>query len=1339
VRGQDAIVANGPQQLLFGQAGGQLPITDLPDFPGSPDPHLYHGETPQFSQNVQFDHNGDLLFFVIDGRVYDREGYMIADDRGTVDCEDCLFRGISQVAITLVPGSCSQYYLVAADFQPTEHALGYSILDMGQPNRYWPNRTGRVLSYNDVANDPGLTAQFSNAYQTMPLWSEHGNGQFDESDRMINLDDLQPNSGVYEYGFHLAIYDTDRANEEKVLFAVDEAYLYYCTILPNGIERTNSLTQFQPLNSQTSVFGYGNRRDHVGGCAFQRTGTDPNDPVLFAMSATSLSQTGGPVPSVILFQVDFALNTVEWLQDVTTCQLTGPDLNITGLAFSPNADHLYVAQSEAPWLVAIDLGTYAVTDLATSLGIANPQQFSGATLSIDNSPLGGSDALIALSSSRTAFKAQPDQPTLPGSWNEPIPVTATLGARPTFIYPDGATPSCIPDMHNQGEQQIATLNAGACCVYTSELDGIPGHTFQSNNCTPLVWDQYSLLFGGGTTFTFSGDVIVPAGCQLQVTGKTLRFTPNARLIIKAGGSARFTNCTLTSLTCPGLRWPGVTVEGTTSADQYPLICGDQGFLDLKSTTISNAERGARCATEGIGGALLASGYGGVIYSSGSTFLNCIIGADLGDYHANFVGGVEDNLCYFSNTKFTIDNTWPDASQPSVQLYIHRTRKIRVFQCGFANDATTSIAGLGFGVVAQDAEVSVLGSILPNTSYVRNLIHGVWKFGGVLAPLTVNGMKFSNNQIGIRDDAGHWSRYTNNTFSVPDQNNYPQPRIGMQLWQSRFFTVERNTFTGQDQAIQPNENSIGIFFAGINPDQSTSWVYDDEQIYDNDFTDLYVGSLVNGIHRSDDGTQEDLGLRIFCGEYTNNVMDIGLAARSIIRPNQYDNNPPQLAGNRFYGAADCTNEFDWILDDNWNQNVGAYNNMVITYLHHEDPLCFATCPDPVNDDFVDNPLLFSGLFVESNACGNGVLDLLHSPLQARQAYTSAKQLCLEAKNLLDGATDGGERPDLIAELSQVDPALGTGFLRDRLMLNSPLSNAVLKAMILRELPMDPWHITQVCLENSPLDPGILELIRDQGHLDNFFMNVVDQAQSGQGPSAKQVLQQEWMLRRSQKARAFSELGWLWATDTVTPGGDDSLRFALENHGGLDHTWSRLALRLAEGDLAGASALLGTMRDDQSGMPQLQAVIGFGYACNNDWALLDNASVDLMIAFASSGVQGAAIYAGILSAHGLANVEPEVRFPNSERAMVLAPAGNSGTGATMSITAYPTPADEETWLTFPTELKGMRFQVRDVQGKLVYEGRFESAGLHRLRTREFADGVYSIVPVGSSISGRVLVQH
>ena len=86
---------------------------------------------------------------------------------------------------------------------------------------------------------------------------------------------------------------------------------------------------------------------------------------------------------------------------------------------------------------------------------------------------------------------------------------------------------------------------------------------------------------------------------------------------------------------------------------------------------------------------------------------------------------------------------------------------------------------------------------------------------------------------------------------------------------------------------------------------------------------------------------------------------------------------------------------------------------------------------------------------------------------------------------------------------------------------------------------------------------------------------------------------------------------------------------------------------------------------------------------------------------------------------------------------------GSGSTepliLGLTAYPTPADAETMLTFPPELKGVKFQVSDMQGKLVAEGRLESAGLHRLRTSQLADGVYSIALMGSSITGRVLVQH
>jgi len=75
--GQDAIVANGAQQIAVGAANGQVPVSSLPN-PTGTGPEQYNSEEPLYSQNIQYDDDGDLLFFVIDGKVFDRDGYMMS-------------------------------------------------------------------------------------------------------------------------------------------------------------------------------------------------------------------------------------------------------------------------------------------------------------------------------------------------------------------------------------------------------------------------------------------------------------------------------------------------------------------------------------------------------------------------------------------------------------------------------------------------------------------------------------------------------------------------------------------------------------------------------------------------------------------------------------------------------------------------------------------------------------------------------------------------------------------------------------------------------------------------------------------------------------------------------------------------------------------------------------------------------------------------------------------------------------------------------------------------------------------------------------------------------------
>ena len=751
-----------------------------------------------------------------------------------------------------------------------------------------------------------------------------------------------------------------------------------------------------------------------------------------------------------------------------------------------------------------------------------------------------------------------------------------------------------------------------------------------------------------------------------------------------------------------------------------------------------------CATEGT-----STGFGGIIYSSTTTFRNCTVGADLGDYHHS-PGSltVDNNASYFVYTRFETVAPLPDMTPLTCHLNIHNTRKVNVTHCSFANDA----AGLfledqwGAGIAANNAEVLVNNGTNPAYGFVRNLRYGVARTGAPDIPITVNNMRFSGCVVGIIDAGGYLGRYTNNTFDVPDGGENLTDRRGIFLWQSRSFTVERNAFTGGPLWL----GSTGIHFWGLSPIPNGQWNYAAEQIYDNTFTHLYMGTLVNGIHVSADGFKNPDGLQLLCGDYTDNITDVGIGIKSLIKSDQGTLDPQdfQLAGNRYYHNNDpvnCAGVHDWHIDTYWNA-VDPYTSMVIDYHRHEDPLCNIVCDQQVNyNDLTslwDDELNDSGTMDKESDCANGVLDDTHTPHEVHVAYLEARAEAIAAKNLLDGSTDGGERPDLLADLAQDNPWLSSSYLRDELMLHSPLSDAVLDSMILRAQPMDAWHITQVLVQNSPLNPRVLSVLRGSGVLDSFFENVVLQAQQGQGPSAKQLLEKELTVRMGEQARTWAQLGWLWGTDTVDTDAADSVRaqyfFA---GGGLDFTQARIEQLIAEGDWSTATAKLNALSDKWSGRNALLYLLQQGAAYGGEWGQLTAAEVDSLIACAEGGAQGAALIAGTLRAYGLADVLLDPVYPNSERAFqaVRTPFAQERDAREELIMAYPDPADEHTMITFPAEAQGGALELIDTQGRSIQRMRISSPGLVELNTSQLPDGAYQVRITGVDGVGRLLVKH
>jgi len=893
---------------------------------------------------------------------------------------------------------------------------------------------------------------------------------------------------------------------------------------------------------------------------------------------------------------------------------------------------------------------------------------------------------------------------------------------------------------------------GACCDFRTDMTGRPGMTLTANT----FWTATSNPFGNASSVTFAGDLVIASDARLIVNGLTLHFAPHAKLVVQRGARLVANNCTFTSA-CE--RWPGIRVEGNTSNpyqfdNPFLAIQFEQGQATLDHCTVENARYGVWCAREIVEDVPDFAYYGGFVQGLYSTFRNCNTGVLISDYHRfdgnnPNVGPEMPNRSYFAGCNFELTEDWPGGDHVAMGL-LQRVRHVRFLNCSFANNAPSLFApdAAGTGLMLFDALTYVDGTGNPAYSNFRNLTNGVYNAGGMFNPVRVQKMHFHNNVYGIFDAGSSFVEYCKNTFHVADQEAYPNARVGMYLWQTKHFTVEENAFNGVDRG-----RSVGIYFVGatVNEDGSPAgpWWYEDERIYNNTFNDLRAANLISGIHRGNKATDVDAGLQLLCGDYTDNTYDIALLERSIVRPNQGQSisgpNQNELAGNRFFSTSNCSSQFDWALDANWN-NINAYTSMVINYKRHEfpDDVVGVSCDQWLNPDleneFDDIPILFSGDFIKAEHSGGGVYPIVQGSIGTHQlGYLQAKNLLTAAINTYEGQVDLGDTPDLETALKQDAPYLPSATLRDLLLAKHPLSDDVLALMLKRTLPMDPWHITQVLLQNSKLNPGIWKLVQEQQLLGAFLLGLVQQAQTGSGLTAKQLLEQEIVQRRLEMTSHMNVLGHIYARDTTGIPTDSLTKMLLfdkdkENVIQSVHTLVGLQ-RYAE-----AQTLLNGQLGTYSGKQVLQDLMDLQQSVGNDWKTLSSGGKEQLAQLAMEGKAGSPQAAAILLSLGEEGPIPPVRFPNFTKSRRVAAYGRAGDLAEQPVLAcYPNPSHMSTFIAYPAELDGTELTLVDAKGAVVYTSRLNGNGLVEVDTQNLAEGLYQVVAPGTGLSTKLTVQH
>jgi hypothetical protein len=159
---QNPVWISGNQVLEF--SGIQSPqVYPLPEPQGVAPALRYNGQIADFNQIIQFDQKGRPLFFIIDASIYDAKGYLIASGADFCpDCNNSLLQG--QLAVTMVPGHCNQYYIVYPRY--------FGVLDLLAQNENFPAdsaRKGALISLAQheewACEDEPDSSQFEGHFQ----------------------------------------------------------------------------------------------------------------------------------------------------------------------------------------------------------------------------------------------------------------------------------------------------------------------------------------------------------------------------------------------------------------------------------------------------------------------------------------------------------------------------------------------------------------------------------------------------------------------------------------------------------------------------------------------------------------------------------------------------------------------------------------------------------------------------------------------------------------------------------------------------------------------------------------------------------------------------------------------------------------------------------------------------------------------------------------------------------------------------------------------------------------------------------------------------------------------
>lgn len=1033
--------------------------TQLPLGPGIND---YHGQKAECASNAFPDAQGDLKFFIVDDRVFDREGYFIADL--SVNASFGSGKGRSEIAIVKDPASCERFYIftIARDYSQGTSGDQYfaQVLDMSLPSQENNSRLGD-LSYTPSFEGPDTKV---------------GNG-------------------------HWAISKPRNDGSHFVFLSVGSSLRIY-KLDQNGFNNTGIYIntggddEVSHIRAEMEVYEFpdGNNVKYRVAMPFFKTIVTINDVQDFhAISIMNFDQNGNYLSGNGIGYPIAAASTGEKVPF------------IKGLEFDPTGQYLFVTHTAVAALgypTAIDFIDFNVSgttlvplNLPGNTDFQNSQiefmtlnGFSGLYMATENS-LGriipdANPANIQLQANvfgagiQSSFMTLDQQP----NWSNYVDYKLYL----------------LPDQIDQYDylSMYFTNNDITCCKTNTSFDK---NTFSAT--TNATWlpgfgsNPLDAVNDGNNVITIRDELRIPKGKVVTIRNMTIRFAPGSKLIIEEGdgvlngGRLNLDNTKLTVDTrCTNDElWEGVEVWGNATLVQgTPTGNSQQGRLFITgNSVIEHTKKGVvLSAFNNSTGTYITSKGGGVLRATGTTFRNNQRDVVFWNYQSPN-GTV--NFSYVTNCRFILDDVLKSGVVPINHVELRGVRGVTLRGNDFKH-INTEYQQVGSGIFATNSTFTVAAGCtsgtFPCTSYdpntFENLNMGIQATNSSsILSFNVDRNVFINNNIGIRANATSLASITRNTFKVFETPNYQTG--GVYLFKSTKYVVEENNFGIANTTALSGAKAYGLVINNSGPESNL--------VYRNTFEDLYIGGqseltnantqignatgLVWKCNTFRDITQHDLTVIKGNIAYNQGYMDPSnaITANQKAANNQFSLQfeDPTIAHDFFLAGAEAIN---YVYTQGAMTVPDSYTTSFMTIQQSSvngNPVNFdyvSGCPVRIGKTKIQlnaDLVVFQNKLNQNNSILNtGTLATLQSTLNLTNAGNKKNQLLAKSPYLSDEV--------LIAYMLQSPP---NGNLQQVLNANSPLSQAVLDVLISRNLPSG---VLNNILSNQTSAPGVRSVLQ-----------------------------------------------------------------------------------------------------------------------------------------------------------------------------------------------------------------------------------------------------------------------